>query len=229
MNLEPFTGPGSTPSRRRFWDKVTQVVIASQKVAGNNVSVDEHQGSGTVINVARGQIAACCNNAEMIAVTFADITFCPDFEPYTGDLNGTFVLTGGPVNWSGLGSTDIFLDGSPVVVTIDLVCNIDGLPSGTFALAMQDEVGFTHFEFHNDTHSPPPGTLLDNSQVFSQCGITTAAYGGTGTYNCHAGACCIEGECSLKSEADCASAGGTYQGDDTVCDPNPCPELSPPP
>ncbi len=51
MNLEPFTGPGSTPSRRRFWDKVTQAVIASQKIAGRNVTCDEHPGKGTVINV----------------------------------------------------------------------------------------------------------------------------------------------------------------------------------
>ncbi len=65
MNLESFTGPGSTPSRRRFWDKVTAAVIASQKVAGDNVSVDEHQSAGTVINVpnrkrSSGGGGACC-------------------------------------------------------------------------------------------------------------------------------------------------------------------------
>ncbi len=67
MNLKPFTGPGSTPSRRRFWDKVTQAVIASQKVAGRFVTVDEHPGKGTVINVAdtssrrpTGGPGACC-------------------------------------------------------------------------------------------------------------------------------------------------------------------------
>ncbi len=65
MNLEPFTGPGSTPSRRRFWDKITQAVIASQKVAGENVTVAEHQGAGTIININRvrgleGGVGACC-------------------------------------------------------------------------------------------------------------------------------------------------------------------------
>ncbi len=70
MNLKPFTGPGSTPSRRRFWDKVTQVVIASQKVPGRFVTTDEHPGKGTVINVADsstrrgggggGGVGACC-------------------------------------------------------------------------------------------------------------------------------------------------------------------------
>ncbi len=51
MNLKPFTGPGSTPSRRRFWDQVTEAVIASQKVAGHNVTTDEHEGMGTFVNV----------------------------------------------------------------------------------------------------------------------------------------------------------------------------------
>ena len=37
-------------------------------------------------------------------------------------------------------------------------------------------------------------------------------------------ACCAEdGSCTITTEAECA---GTYQGDDTVCSPNPCP---PPP
>ncbi len=95
MNLEPFTGPGSTPSRRRFWDKVTQVVIASQKVAGDNVSVDEHQGSGTIINVPfpeRGRapvatIGACCYNDG----TCDDLT-----EADCNDAEG---------NWQGPGTT----------------------------------------------------------------------------------------------------------------------------
>jgi hypothetical protein len=38
------------------------------------------------------------------------------------------------------------------------------------------------------------------------------------------GACCHEnGSCEVLSEADCVAAGGIYQGDDTACDPNPCP------
>jgi len=36
------------------------------------------------------------------------------------------------------------------------------------------------------------------------------------------GACCIETECSILTEADCIAGGGTYKGDGTVCDPNPC-------
>jgi len=36
------------------------------------------------------------------------------------------------------------------------------------------------------------------------------------------GACCIGEDCVILTEADCGLAGGLYQGDDTVCDPNPC-------
>ncbi len=79
MNLKPFTGPGSTPSRRRFWDKVTQAVIASQKLAGRSVTIDEHQGKGTVINVADtsarrggGGTGACCKDGDCSILTAAE-------------------------------------------------------------------------------------------------------------------------------------------------------------
>jgi hypothetical protein len=51
VNLKPFTGPGSTSKRRAFWDAARLAVLASQKKAGRNVTVDEHPGQGTVINV----------------------------------------------------------------------------------------------------------------------------------------------------------------------------------
>ncbi len=50
MNLDKFTGSGSTPSRREFWDKVAEAVLSLQKCEGRNASVDEHQGLGTVIH-----------------------------------------------------------------------------------------------------------------------------------------------------------------------------------
>ncbi len=38
------------------------------------------------------------------------------------------------------------------------------------------------------------------------------------------GACCIvDGTCRLLIEIDCAGVGGSYQGDGTSCEPNPCP------
>lgn len=36
------------------------------------------------------------------------------------------------------------------------------------------------------------------------------------------GACCIGGSCSILTEEICLNSGGTYQGDNTTCDSNPC-------
>jgi hypothetical protein len=37
------------------------------------------------------------------------------------------------------------------------------------------------------------------------------------------GACCAaDGTCSVMTQTDCESAGGTYQGDGSSCSPNPC-------
>jgi hypothetical protein len=39
------------------------------------------------------------------------------------------------------------------------------------------------------------------------------------------GACCLAGgACQVLTQAECGTAGGTYQGDNTVCQPNPCPQ-----
>ncbi len=87
MNLESFTGEGSTPSRRRFWDQVTDAVLASQKVAGRNVSVDEHPGKGTVINVPQRTpveaIGDICCDGNVCKI----IPFSPDCQ----DVCGVFV------------------------------------------------------------------------------------------------------------------------------------------
>lgn len=38
------------------------------------------------------------------------------------------------------------------------------------------------------------------------------------------GACCYtDGSCVIHTSNGCTGSGGTYQGDGTVCDPNPCP------
>lgn len=39
------------------------------------------------------------------------------------------------------------------------------------------------------------------------------------------GACCFtDGRCQVMTEAACIGLGGSYYGDETTCDPNPCPE-----
>lgn len=41
------------------------------------------------------------------------------------------------------------------------------------------------------------------------------------------GACCIDGVCSIMTEAACIAAGGTYMGNGIPCDPNPCGSAAP--
>lgn len=36
------------------------------------------------------------------------------------------------------------------------------------------------------------------------------------------GACCVEEDCSITTEAECEAMEGVYQGDDVPCDPDPC-------
>lgn len=40
------------------------------------------------------------------------------------------------------------------------------------------------------------------------------------------GACCLHAYCELLAEEECRSYGGTFEGDGTECDPNPCPTSS---
>ncbi len=74
--MKSFTGPGSTPSRRRFWDQVTASVNASRKIPGRHVTVSEHPGKGTLINVddtsARRAAGGTC---PALNITFNGVTF----------------------------------------------------------------------------------------------------------------------------------------------------------
>ena len=72
-----------------------------------------------------------------------------------------------------------------------------------------------------DDGNPPVEDLCTNFGTIGWDGVA-------GVNHCPTlanGACCFaDGHCSLLSSADCAAQGGTYQGDLTLCDPNPCPQ-----
>jgi hypothetical protein len=38
------------------------------------------------------------------------------------------------------------------------------------------------------------------------------------------GACCRDGVCTVETQTSCESDGGIYQGNDSTCEPNPCPQ-----
>jgi len=71
-----------------------------------------------------------------------------------------------------------------------------------------------------DDSNPP---LIDNVYRFG-----CVRWFAPGENNCPViqltGACCLpNGDCLLVNRDECGAVGGQYQGDGTVCDPNPCP------
>ncbi|MEM7229404.1 MAG: M12 family metallo-peptidase [Planctomycetota bacterium] len=61
-------------------------------------------------------------------------------------------------------------------------------------------------------------------------GVNGAEGNGTLVIDCQpmtdpTGACCfISGSCIVVTATECSNAGGSYEGDGTICDPNPCPQ-----
>ncbi len=168
MNLESFTGPGSTPSRRRFWDKVTQALNASQKVEGRNVSVDEHQGMGTLINVTRGRSTAAgvCPDpdAPTVDITFSGLTICSPFSDVS--LNGTFTLTNLTTGeWTGAGGEWSF---SPFTV-IALGCS-DGVMTVQY---YETSIGFQFFLATGPPATLPNGIMCDGGFQVGELGTAT--------------------------------------------------------
>lgn len=81
MNLEPFTGPGSTSSRRELWDKVVAAVMSARKTEGKNTSVTEYEGQGTLVAFRRDTGSA-------------PPTDCPPPNPCTVDVEWDVVIPG---------------------------------------------------------------------------------------------------------------------------------------
>src|SRR6266446_6843077 len=88
MKNEPPPQSGSTDSRRTFWNKAIASVMAAQKTAGRHVTVSEHKGMGTFINVAdtsarRAGGGAVCPSP--VTIQFSGIQFdcgCAKFTPF---------------------------------------------------------------------------------------------------------------------------------------------------
>lgn len=93
----------------------------------------------------------------------------------------------------------------------ELYC-ADATSTGAESIGFQAVSGTTYYFQVGDTGSSEGG------------GITTF----TLTCSAGSGACCMpDGSCFEDTNANCAAAGGTYEGDGTTCDPNPCPQPVP--
>ena len=138
MKFERFSGPGSTPSRRRFWDQIYDYVAASRKLAGRNVSVSEHDDAGSVIDVADSlskrhpaptpPSSVCCPDESLtMEVTFTGIVACSPLEDIS--LNGTFTLTRPDIftTWTGTGGEFFYPDFGVFPTELTLQCSGLGL------------------------------------------------------------------------------------------------------
>jgi hypothetical protein len=92
--------------------------------------------------------------------------------------------------------------------------------------------GYDGQSFNLGPHPSQGGQFADDSvpaEVDDIAGFGSFGFGSNPGFNvCPVagdpeGACCFDGgSCAITTEADCETAGGVYQGADTVCDPNPC-------
>lgn len=67
------------------------------------------------------------------------------------------------------------------------------------------------------------GNSRQGFQFNPESGRAGFAGGGATPTPTTSGACCpTEGDCFVATQSICEAGGGTYQGDDTTCDPDPC-------
>src|SRR5215469_5170840 len=209
IDLKPI-GRGTSPSRRRFWNKALEVVQSLRKIPGKNITVDEHSGRGSVINLAfsRGQnrfgqppppppiLGACCFEGDC-SITTAEAcegTFYPN--QTCDDIDCTHGACCHP-------------DGTCTIETPE-TCTDFYLGDGTTC----EGVDCTH----TGACCHPDNTC----SITSEDGCE-GSYQGDGTtcegVDCsHMGACCHGGECTIETSDVCTLIGGVYEGDDTTCE-----------
>ncbi len=194
MNLAKFTGPGSTPSRRLFWDKAQATVVSLQKRKGRNVSIDERKGSGTVISIApdRGTGTANCPTGDTVTVTFSGVLSCGCLTggglsylgTDLGGINAAFTLTRfSPTEFSFTASlfnfkrwSNVDCSGTPDVDQ-DNDCIVYARcieASGLWTVSIQDTITFFFAFFASDIT-----TTLTNESTCSPFLFTDLFHNGT--------------------------------------------------
>ncbi|MCB9462415.1 MAG: lamin tail domain-containing protein [Candidatus Eisenbacteria bacterium] len=158
-------------------------------------------GSGPVpagVVVSTGDFATNGESYESCLVSFSCVT----------------VVDGGDA-WPADGSNaNILIDDGSGVTTmrIDRDTDVDGSPAPTAPFSIIGIAGqFDSSSPYDEGYQVRPRFLADLTFDDPDCGPM------------HEGACCFaDGSCTFGPVEDCDANGGNYQGDDTVCDPNPC-------
>ncbi len=141
-------------------------------------------------------------------------------------------------------------DNSPLAVVVPLVETTDNVTAFDGTIDFLGDSGRTYEGLSGDDMETEMTTLPSDLALFTGTGnidlpaVASGASTGSGAGNlilqfatsassnakviydftpAPLGACCYEdGSCMVLTEAECGDSGGTYQGDDTGCDPNPC-------
>ena len=149
------------------------------------------------------------NEGQGAPATTGDATWTHRFYPTTtwGTPGGDFSpVVSGSVLISGTGT---YTWASAAGTVSDVQFWLDS-PANNFGWLIQGDE--TVIETAKRLDSRENGTTANRPQLV----VDYTPPGGTG-------ACCYAGTCGVMTAAACASLSGTYQGDGTVCTPNPCP------
>ncbi len=156
-----------------------------------------------------GQSAAC-----------GDVVTPAYLEPAGQDWYTFYVTAGAPITVG----TDAVNQGDYCDTYIELYFECGGT-----ILAQDDDGGPGTYSLISSFTAPYTGNY--NLKVRGYNASSTGPY--KAFFQCTppaSGACCFnDGHCAVLSQSNCVQQGGTYQGDDTLCDPNPCPQPPPPP
>ena len=173
MKLEAIPKDGTTLTRKAFWDKVAEAVNASQKRPGKNISVDVHDGYGSVINVNPQRQGSgsppppsICATNETLCVTFSGIQVdCGCFQASPGvwlnitdiDVNGAFPVTYSDI---GIGSQWEAYGGS---VHIKKYANIDDCSNNENLILECDEPMYITVQCLNEGVNPASWRVTYNA------------------------------------------------------------------
>lgn len=185
---------------------------------------DEVRVTGTVANfngrneiTSPGLVVTVLSSGNPVAAPTVISTFelsvnGENYESCLIKLECVLVVGGDPWPADNVNANVIVDDGSgPVTLRIDRDTNIDGTPGPTGPFSV---VGMaTQFDAsspYSDGYQVIPRGLSDLD--FEACAPPP-------------GACCFAGGvCEVVTELECGQNDGNYQGDETTCDPNPCPQ-----
>jgi spore coat protein A len=159
-----------------------------------------------------GTSNATQNEGEGAPATTGDATWIHRFYPST-----TWTAAGGDFVATASASALVTGNGTYAWTSPAIVADVQGwldAPAGNFGWMVRGDESVSETAKRLDSRT--------NGQVASRPALIVDYTAGGGGQT---GACCVpEGDCTQLTPEQCASVGGTYQGNGTPCSPDPCAE-----